>query len=171
MCSWKWPVLTVQYWYRTANQVPSALTHRQKLDVWDGWPFLATDDCTETAVLETWAIVRICHPKFIYLQEWTFDCVIMQNTCHSLVIVNAFTPIYFISWQLFEYIQNWLNAVVCSTSWKSVLLGAAVSQDREEWCIQSALKLCNNLTDGNVKALERVSLIKIYSFLMLPVSN
>ncbi|XP_067258980.1 SET domain-containing protein 4 [Chanodichthys erythropterus] len=46
------------------------------------------------------------------------------------------------------------------TSWKSVLLGAAVSQDREEWCIQSALKLCNNLTDGNVKALERLSQLK-----------
>ncbi|XP_067297126.1 SET domain-containing protein 4 isoform X2 [Pseudorasbora parva] len=46
------------------------------------------------------------------------------------------------------------------TSWKSVLLGAAVSQNREEWCIQLALKLCNNLTDGNVKAQERLSQLK-----------
>ncbi|KAF4118429.1 SET domain-containing protein 4 [Onychostoma macrolepis] len=45
-------------------------------------------------------------------------------------------------------------------SWKSVLLGAAVSRDREEWCIHSALKLCNNLTDDNVKALERLSQLK-----------
>ncbi|XP_051992877.1 SET domain-containing protein 4 isoform X1 [Xyrauchen texanus] len=45
-------------------------------------------------------------------------------------------------------------------SWKSVLLGAAVSQDREEWCINSALKLCNDLTDDNVKALVRLSRLK-----------
>lgn len=52
------------------------------------------------------------------------------------------------------------TAVVCSTTWRSVLLGAEVSQDREQWCNHDALKLCNNLTDDNVKALERVSLIK-----------
>lgn len=46
------------------------------------------------------------------------------------------------------------------TSWKSVLLGAAVSQDREDWCIESALKLCNNLTEDNVKALERLAQLK-----------
>ncbi|XP_016151154.1 SET domain-containing protein 4-like [Sinocyclocheilus grahami] len=46
------------------------------------------------------------------------------------------------------------------TSWKSVLLGAGVSRDREEWCIHNALKLCNNLTDDNVKALERLSQLK-----------
>ncbi|XP_056312601.1 SET domain-containing protein 4 [Danio aesculapii] len=46
------------------------------------------------------------------------------------------------------------------TSWKSVLLGAAVSQDREVWCIDSALKLCNNLTEDNVKALERLAQLK-----------
>ncbi|ROL46482.1 SET domain-containing protein 4 [Anabarilius grahami] len=57
-------------------------------------------------------------------------------------------------------LKSYMGDYIKSTSWKSVLLGAAVSQDREEWCIQSALKLCNNLTDGNVKALERLSQLK-----------
>ncbi|XP_057188314.1 SET domain-containing protein 4 isoform X2 [Triplophysa rosa] len=41
--------------------------------------------------------------------------------------------------------------------WKNVLLGASVSRAQEQWCIHSALKLCNNLTEHNVKALETLS--------------
>ncbi|TRY68090.1 hypothetical protein DNTS_034806 [Danionella cerebrum] len=48
----------------------------------------------------------------------------------------------------------------CSTSWKSVLLGAAVSQDGEYWCITLALKLCKTISGANVKALERLSELK-----------
>lgn len=44
--------------------------------------------------------------------------------------------------------------------WKNVLLGELVSQAQEEWCINSALKLCNNLIEDNVKALERLSQLK-----------
>ncbi|KAL1022326.1 hypothetical protein UPYG_G00025180 [Umbra pygmaea] len=41
--------------------------------------------------------------------------------------------------------------------WKSVLLGAAVSQDREAWCVDAALRLCHNLMDDNSKALDKIS--------------
>ncbi|KAK7161362.1 hypothetical protein R3I94_004139 [Phoxinus phoxinus] len=64
------------------------------------------------------------------------------------------------SWRLMTALRLLSLTPEQYSSWKSVLLGAAVSQDREEWCIQSALKLCNNLTDGNVKALERLSQLK-----------
>ncbi|XP_056107286.1 SET domain-containing protein 4 isoform X2 [Rhinichthys klamathensis goyatoka] len=63
------------------------------------------------------------------------------------------------SWRLMTALRL-LSLTPEQYSWKSVLLGAGVSRDREEWCIQSALKLCNNLTDGNVKALERLSQLK-----------
>nr|XP_055060591.1 SET domain-containing protein 4 isoform X1 [Misgurnus anguillicaudatus] len=45
-------------------------------------------------------------------------------------------------------------------SWKNVLLGASVSQEQEDWCINCALKLCNNLIEDSVNALERLSQLK-----------
>ncbi|KAA0721945.1 SET domain-containing protein 4 [Triplophysa tibetana] len=39
----------------------------------------------------------------------------------------------------------------------SVVYVDLVSRAQEQWCIDSALKLCNNLTEDNVKALERLS--------------
>ncbi|XP_065151916.1 SET domain-containing protein 4 isoform X2 [Paramisgurnus dabryanus] len=47
-----------------------------------------------------------------------------------------------------------------SASWKNVLLGASVSQEQEDWCINCALKLCNNLIEDSVNALERLSQLK-----------
>ncbi|KAJ8004180.1 hypothetical protein DPEC_G00156100 [Dallia pectoralis] len=41
--------------------------------------------------------------------------------------------------------------------WKSVLLGAAVSQDREEWCVNAALLICHNLIDKNERAVDKIS--------------
>ncbi|XP_030636620.1 SET domain-containing protein 4 [Chanos chanos] len=46
------------------------------------------------------------------------------------------------------------------SSWKNVLLGAAVSHDREEWCIEMAHKLCRYLTEDTTKALEQLSRLK-----------
>ncbi|XP_035265376.1 SET domain-containing protein 4 [Anguilla anguilla] len=44
--------------------------------------------------------------------------------------------------------------------WKGVLLGAAVSQDREEWSVHLARMLCQYLGDENTKALQRLSVLK-----------
>eukprot|EP00063_Salmo_salar_P031889 XP_014006724.1 PREDICTED: SET domain-containing protein 4 isoform X4 [Salmo salar] len=41
--------------------------------------------------------------------------------------------------------------------WKSVLLGAVVSQDREEWSVDAALRLCHYLMVDNTKALDKIS--------------
>ncbi|XP_019898059.2 SET domain-containing protein 4 isoform X2 [Esox lucius] len=41
--------------------------------------------------------------------------------------------------------------------WKSVLQGAVVSQDREEWCVEAALRICHNLIDDNARALDKIS--------------
>ncbi|XP_076159735.1 SET domain-containing protein 4 isoform X1 [Alosa pseudoharengus] len=44
--------------------------------------------------------------------------------------------------------------------WKSVLLGAVVCKDREEWTVQTALMLCKILLEESSKALERLSHLK-----------
>ncbi|XP_012696234.2 SET domain-containing protein 4 [Clupea harengus] len=44
--------------------------------------------------------------------------------------------------------------------WKTVLLGAAVSKDREEWTTQTALMLCKILLGESSMALERLSHLK-----------
>ncbi|XP_071243861.1 SET domain-containing protein 4 isoform X3 [Salvelinus alpinus] len=41
--------------------------------------------------------------------------------------------------------------------WKSVLLGAVVSQDREEWSVDAALRLCHYLIVDNTRALDKIS--------------
>ncbi|XP_023991516.1 SET domain-containing protein 4 isoform X1 [Salvelinus sp. IW2-2015] len=41
--------------------------------------------------------------------------------------------------------------------WKSVLLGAVVSQDREEWSVDAALRLCHYLMVDNTRALDKIS--------------
>lgn len=46
--------------------------------------------------------------------------------------------------------------VFFSPFWKSVLLGAVVSQDREEWSVDAALRLCHYLMVDNTKALDKV---------------
>ncbi|XP_028837322.1 SET domain-containing protein 4 isoform X2 [Denticeps clupeoides] len=44
--------------------------------------------------------------------------------------------------------------------WKSVLLGAAVSQDREKWSIQKAQMLCQLLLEESIHALEELADLK-----------
>ncbi|XP_062866554.1 SET domain-containing protein 4 isoform X2 [Trichomycterus rosablanca] len=44
--------------------------------------------------------------------------------------------------------------------WKSVLLGAPVSQDRKEWCLLNAQMLCQHLSNDNTDALERLTQMK-----------
>jgi hypothetical protein len=43
-----------------------------------------------------------------------------------------------------------------SLFWKSVLLGAGVSHDREEWSVDAALRLCHYLMVDNTRALNKV---------------
>ncbi|TSK17902.1 SET domain-containing protein 4 [Bagarius yarrelli] len=44
--------------------------------------------------------------------------------------------------------------------WKHILLGAAVSQDREDWCLHKALMLCQHLCDDNSTVLSKISQLK-----------
>ncbi|KAM9455007.1 SET domain-containing protein 4 isoform 2-T2 [Clarias gariepinus] len=44
--------------------------------------------------------------------------------------------------------------------WKSVLLGASVSQDREDWCNLKAHMLCQHLWDDNCTALARIARLR-----------
>ncbi|XP_072513907.1 SET domain-containing protein 4 [Salminus brasiliensis] len=64
------------------------------------------------------------------------------------------------SWRLMTVLKLLSLKPQQYSSWKSVLLGAAVSQDREEWCIHTALMLCLQLSDDNTNALERMALLK-----------
>ncbi|KAK3510639.1 hypothetical protein QTP70_011893 [Hemibagrus guttatus] len=41
------------------------------------------------------------------------------------------------------------------SSWKSILLGAPVTQDREDWCMHKAQMLCQHLCDDNSNALSQ----------------
>ncbi|XP_066517200.1 SET domain-containing protein 4 [Hoplias malabaricus] len=64
------------------------------------------------------------------------------------------------SWRLMTVLKLLSLKPEQYSSWKSVLLGAAVSWDREEWCIHKAQILCQYLSDDNAKALERLAQLR-----------
>uniref|UniRef100_A0A3B1IH22 SET domain containing 4 n=1 Tax=Astyanax mexicanus TaxID=7994 RepID=A0A3B1IH22_ASTMX len=64
------------------------------------------------------------------------------------------------SWRLMTVLRLLSLKPQQYSTWKNVLLGAAVSQDREEWCIHTALTLCQHLSDDNASAVERLTLLK-----------
>ncbi|KAL7852571.1 hypothetical protein SRHO_G00183560 [Serrasalmus rhombeus] len=64
------------------------------------------------------------------------------------------------SWRLMTVLKLLSLKPEQYSSWKSVLLGAAVSQDTEEWCIHKAQMLCQHLSDDNINVLKRLAQLK-----------
>ncbi|KAJ8282268.1 hypothetical protein COCON_G00047870 [Conger conger] len=64
------------------------------------------------------------------------------------------------SWRLMTALRLLSLKLDQYSCWKGVLLGAAVSQDREERSVHLARVLCQHLWDENTKALQRLSVLK-----------
>ncbi|XP_046693268.1 SET domain-containing protein 4 isoform X2 [Silurus meridionalis] len=64
------------------------------------------------------------------------------------------------SWRLMTALRLLSMKPEQYSCWKSVLLGAPVSHDREDWCILKAQILCQYLSDDNSKALLRIAQLK-----------
>ncbi|XP_026865949.2 SET domain-containing protein 4 isoform X1 [Electrophorus electricus] len=61
------------------------------------------------------------------------------------------------SWRLMTALRLLSLRPEQHASWKSVLLGAAVSQDREEWCVHKAQTLWQRLSDDATDALKKLA--------------
>ncbi|XP_048865267.1 SET domain-containing protein 4 [Brienomyrus brachyistius] len=71
------------------------------------------------------------------------------------------------SWKLMTTLRLLSLGPEQYASWKTVLLGAAVSQDCEERSVHLARILCQHLMEENTDALERLSLMKLDADLSL----
>ncbi|XP_076838575.1 SET domain-containing protein 4 isoform X2 [Brachyhypopomus gauderio] len=64
------------------------------------------------------------------------------------------------SWQLMTALKLLSLKPEQYCSWKSVLLGAAVSQESEEWSVHKAQTLCQHLSDDTTDALKKLAELK-----------
>ncbi|KAL2087407.1 hypothetical protein ACEWY4_016235 [Coilia grayii] len=85
--------------------------------------------------------------KFLFLKEHDF-------------LMNLTFGLDGPSWRLMTALRLLSLKPEQYASWKTVLLGAAVSKDREEGATQAALKLCKILLEESSMALKRLSLLK-----------